>query len=266
MDMSKLMSKIADKKQALKTTERTIKPNPGMNEYVILPGWRENEPETLHHDFGAHYIKDAAGTILAVYPCADKTYGKPCAVCSSLNAAMQSAGNDATLETLKEAASRQVYLINVLALGSDKPNDPQILEVSKTVYSAILDVLASWAGSVFDANNPQVVTINREGKGLNTRYTVGISPKKVAMPKDVMKRINNLDEYVKQESEDQQRRALSAIATASGALPAPSRNDVPTTAASVGYTPASQPVNVGGTVNLNEEFDDLLSELDGTKV
>jgi hypothetical protein len=219
MDASKLMSLMKAKKQSLKQKEKTIKPAPGANRYVLLPGWRKEESHIWVHDFGQHYIKNAAGEIQAVYPCLDKTFGNACPICEGINKAARMTTDDETVKLLKEAGSGQSYLFNVLALDADDDATPQILEVRKTAFAAIVDLIEEWGAGMFDPEAPQIIVVNREGKGLLTKYTVQISPKKHTLPKGVLTKLNNLDDYVRQENEDQQRRALNAINSVAGLLP-----------------------------------------------
>ena len=178
MDTTKLMALMKNKKQSLKQKAKTLKPNPGANRYVLLAGWKKGEEHVWFHDFGQHYVKNAAGEIQAVYPCADKTYGNACPICEGLSKAIRSTTDDDTLKLLKEAASGQSYLFNVLALDSEDDATPQILEVRKSVFGQIVDLVEEWGAAVFDGEAPQIITINRDGKGLNTKYSVQISPKK----------------------------------------------------------------------------------------
>lgn len=276
MDATKLMELMKNKKQALKQKAKTLKPNPGANRYILLPGWRKGEEHIWFHDFGQHYVKNAAGEIQAVYVCADKTYGNPCPICEGLSKAIKLTSDDETVALLKEAASGQSYLMNVLALDADDDATPQILEVRKSVFGQFVDLIEEWGAAMFDPEAPQIVTVNREGKGLNTKYTVQISPKKHTLPKGVMSKLNNLDDYVRQENEEQQRRALSAINNVAGLLPsAPAGSDKPRTPALTDDSDAelrdletkreaavSKPS--AADIALDDELDDLLGDLTGT--
>jgi hypothetical protein len=276
MDATKLMQLMKDKKQSLKQKAKTLKPNPGANRYVLLPGWRKGEEYIWFHDFGQHYIKNAVGEIQAVYPCLDKTFGKPCPICEGLSKAARMTSDDETVKLLKEAASGQSYLFNVLALDADDDTTPQILEVRKSVFGQIVDLIEEWGVAVFDPVAPQIITINRDGKGLNTKYTVQISPKKHTLPKGVLDKLNNLDEYVRQENEEQQRRALNAINSVAGLLPAVSSGaDKPRTGfgtidnddAALRDVEARHVVSASkpfaADIALDDELDDLLGEMTG---
>lgn len=277
MDAAKLMQLMKNKKAALKQKAKTLKPNPGANRYVLLPGWRKGEEHVWFHEFGQHFVKNAADEIQAVYPCLEATYGNPCPICEGLNRAMKATTDDETVELLKKAKAGQSFLFNVLALDSDDAGTPQILEVRKSVFGQIVDLIEEWGAAVFDPESPQIITINRDGKGLNTKYSVQISPKKHTLPSGVFSKINNLDEYVRQENEEQQRRALSAISSVAGLLPAAAAGaDKPRTAASTidssdddlrdlemrNASVAAKPS--AADIALDDELDDLLGDLTGT--
>ena len=265
MDMKALLASIKDKKAALKTKDKTIKASPGSNRYVVLQGWRKGQENVFYHDFGQHFIKNEAGEIQAVYQCLDSTYGRPCPVCDGLNKAMKLSPDDATVEVLKEAKASHSYLLNVLALDSDTPDVPQILEVRPTVFKGLLDAAEEWAAAMFDSEEPQIVIVNREGKGMTTKYTVNVSGKKHVMPKGVLTKLNDLDEYVRQESEENQRKAITAINSVAGLIAAPSK-DRPATSdesisASMDPTPAKATPTAPKDFPLDEELDSLLDSI-----
>lgn len=218
IDPAKLLAATRSKQDAIKQRAKTIKPNPGNNRYVLLPGWRKGEEHTFYHDFGQHFIKNEADEIQAIYPCLDKTYGRPCPVCQGLAHAIKQAPDEATAEVLKKAASSGSYLLNVLALDGDQAGTPQILEVRKTVFGQILSLMEDWGTAIFDGSEAQIITISREGKGINTKYQVAVSAKKHTMPSGVYSQLNDLDDYVRQENEEQERRAIAAINGVAGLI------------------------------------------------
>lgn len=276
MDTSKLMELMKQKKASLKQKDKTIKPQPGSNRYVLLPGWRKGEEHVWYHDFGQHYIKNAADEIQAVYPCNEAIYGKPCPICEGLNRAVHSATDDETTELLKKAKAGRSYLLNVLALDSEDPTTPQILEVRATVFSGLVTAVEEWVETIFDPESSQIIVVERSGKGLNTKYAVQVSPKKQALPKGVTAKLHNLDEYVAMESDEQKRKALSAISSVAGiamaagadrpkAIPMSSAADFSDTADF--EHPEEAPTKTTGkptgktTAALEEELDDLLGDL-----
>jgi hypothetical protein len=263
MDMTKLNELMGKKKQDLKPKEKTIRPQPGSNRYVILRGWRAAAPEMFFHEFGQHYIKDEAGQIQAVIPCTHITFGRPCATCQGLGKAMHAVNDDGVKKLLEEAKSKEGYILNVLALDSKTPNEPQILEVGKTVFGQIVGLVEEWGAQIFDATKPMIVIVEREGKALNTKYASKTSSKTYDLPAGIVPK--NLDEYVAQTSEEQQRRALSALNSVAGLLPAPATGDTPKTAAvsaSELVEPAAANAEAIAANPLAEELDSLLDGLD----
>jgi hypothetical protein len=91
----------------------------------------------------------------------------------------------------------------------------------------------------------------------------------------VFDKLNNLDEYVRQENEEQQRRALNAINNVAGLLPAVPDADKPRTSFSTvdnddaalrdvearHVVSASKPF--AADIVLDDELDDLLGEMTG---
>lgn len=250
MDTAKLMALMAQKKASMKKTEKTVKLSPGKNRIRLLPGWRKGEEHVWFHDFGQHFVKDAADQIQAVYLCTHATYEKPCAVCDALASATRAAGDDATAEVLAKAKASRVVLVNALMLDSTEPNTPVVLELKRGVFGQIVDIVEEWEGKPLDPDNGQEIIVQREGKGLNTKYTAQISPKAHKVPPAALAKLNNLDEYVKQESDEQQRRAIGAINSVAGVLPAPGTG---------GDRPATSPSRLAGPTKSggDEEFEDV---------
>lgn len=275
MDAKKLMELMASKKASMKKAEKTVKVSPGKNRIRLLPGWRKGEEYVWFHDFGQHFIKDASDTIQAVYLCTDATFEKPCEVCQSIARAAQSATDDATVEVLAKAKASRTVLVNALMLDSSEPNTPVILEIKRGVFAQLVEIVEEWGPSVLDPAEGKEIIINRDGKGLNTKYTAQISPKTYPVPPAALTKLNNLDDYVKQESAEQQRRAIAAVNSVAGMLPAPAKGsaDVPTTstraiAASLDdvidvddSTPAPAASAKADDVALDDELDALLDDL-----
>lgn len=217
--MADLMEILRQKKNAMSRGKKTIKPEPGRNRYRILPGWRKGDP-TFFHDFGQHFVKDAAGALKAVYMCVDKTFGRPCEVCNTIDRGIMSSTDDTVIEALKAAKASNRVLLNVLALDGDTPTEPQVLEVSPTVFTAILGLFEEWGEELIDPENGKDIVVTREGSGLSTKYTVQVAAKSQPVPPAALKKIANLDDFVAQESEEVARRALGAVSAVAGVLPA----------------------------------------------
>ena len=224
--MSSLMELLKQKKAALTSNNRqkTVKPNEGRTRWRILPSWRPEGAENadiFYHDFGQHFIKDATGTLKAVYVCLNKTFDKPCQICGAIEHAIATSRDDTMVELLKESKAGHRILMNALAIDSPNPTDPVILEVAPTVFVAILGIIEEWGIEALSLDKGNDIIIERSGKGLLTKYTVQVAAKSAAVDPSVMKRVTNLDEYVAQENTDAANRALTNLRAVAGLLPAP---------------------------------------------
>lgn len=222
MESKKLMDLVKGKRSELAAKanrkEKTAKMKDGKNRVRVLPGWRKDD-ETFWHDYGQHFVKGLDGQIKAVFTCADKTYGKPCPVCEGIERSIQSSTDDAVIKKLNEAKARGRVLVNALLPDSDEPNKPVILELPVGVFQQILDLMDEW-GNVLDVAEGRDIIINRSGSGINVEYTVQPAAKQTAVPAAVLKNLNDLDVYVREEGEESMRRALLAVNVVSGLLPA----------------------------------------------
>lgn len=223
--MSALLDLLKAKKQDLAAGKRrkTAKPTEGRTRWRILPSWR-GDGQQFWHDFGQHFVKNAAKELKAVYICTEKTFGKPCEICDSLGHAIKGTTDDATMELLKDARSNGRVLLNALHLDGPTPGEVQILELPPSVFGSIIEIAQEWeeAGESILAlgSAGKDIIISREGSGKNTKYVVQVAAKATNVPADVTSRLHNLDEYVQQESLEAQRRALEVVRNV-GALPAP---------------------------------------------
>lgn len=223
--MSALLELLKQKKQDLAAGNRrkTIKPADGTGRYRILPSWR-GAGQAFYHDFGQHFVKDATGKILAIYMCAEKTYGKACEVCDMIREGTKSASDDHTMKLLKDAGAGGRILVNALHLDGPTPTEVQILELAPTAFASIVNIALEWeeAGeSIFDEAKGKDILITRAGTGLLTKYSVQVAAKAAVLPAGVMAKLHNLDEYVNQVSGEQQMRALNGVRSVAGLLSAP---------------------------------------------
>lgn len=213
----KLMALMASKKQSMKKAEKTAKVEPGDNRIVLLPGWRGEADPTWWHDFGQHFIKDASDKIQAVYLCTSATHeGRSCDVCNALAAAGRAAADDSISEILEKAKGSRSVLVNALMLDSANPNTPVILEIKRGLFEQLLNICEEYEGAPLDPSVGMILKVTREGKGLATKYTATPTPKVHKVDPAVLGKLNNLDDYVKQESEESLRRAIGAVNSVAG--------------------------------------------------
>lgn len=224
--MPSLEELIAKKKgdiQAKKGRQRAYKVGKGKTRVRILPGWRGGDDPTFWHDFGQHFIKDSNGDIAAVYICTENTYGKTCEVCEAIRHGIKHANADETIKQLEEAKSGgSKYLVNALILSDkEKAGEPVVMELGTTVFEAILEMIAEY-GDITDLDAGYDLLITREGSGrYDTKYTVMPAPKSDPVPKTMMDKLHNLDEYVAQENEAGKVKALTAVSNVAGVLAGP---------------------------------------------
>lgn len=222
-----MLEMVRKKKEAISAAsgrrEKTHKPAQGKHVYRILPSWRGSDDPQFWHDFGQHFIKNEKNELKAVYICTEHTFGKECAVCEALQEATNHADSDDLVNTLKEARSKQVYLVNALhrtASDDAAKNTPILLALGQQAFEQIMGIMDSYLSEegidITDLEDGVDLVITREGKGFNTKYTVMPKPKSTPVPKSALENLHNLDEYVKQEYEEGQRKALTAIGTVSG--------------------------------------------------
>lgn len=215
-----LMELVKQKRADLnRNSQRTVQPPEKKSRWRILPGWRKDDP-TFYHDFGQHFIKDAAGAVKAVYVCVDKTYGKPCQVCDSLSHAIHATEDDAMVELLKQANANKRVLVNAIRVD-EGDREPAVLALSPKTFDEFLKIIDEWGESVLSLDKGMDIVIERTGKGLQTKYSVTPGAKSEPVDPAVMKKITNLDEFVAQESEEQAKRALANLSAVTGMLPAP---------------------------------------------
>ncbi|WP_374335309.1 hypothetical protein [Methyloversatilis sp.] len=269
--MSDLMALINQKRKELnKDRQKTIKPADGRGRYRILPSWRP-EGGQFWHDFGQHYIKDAMGKVKAVYVCTERTFGKPCGVCEAMLHAQQHVVDDETMKLIQSAKANGRVLVNALHLDGATPDVPQILELSPTTFSQFLAIVQEWGSEVLDLTEGKDVIIEKTGKGLETKYSIQIAAKSKPVDSSVMTKVANLDDYVAQESEEQQRRAISNLNMVAGVIgnsvPATSPRDLPLSAPpheidetlDIPMTSAAS----SNPVSADAELEDLLESLGG---
>jgi hypothetical protein len=295
--MSTLLELLQKRKQQTSRI-KTLKPAVGRGRYRILPGWRITGEElkawikapagtevaiadpTFFMDFGQHFIKDAMGQIVAVTICQEKTFGKPCDVCSAISHGILNSVDDLTKKRLTDAKASSRVLLNVLHIDGPTPEEPQILEVAPSVFNGakgvggIISLFDEWPDLLHPLRGNDII-IEKSGTGMETRYGVQVAGSSKPVPIPALGKIANLDKFVAAEQEEAFRKALTSVSSITGLLPAPSAgggtehlfDDVLPDMEPVRATPATAPEAVkapevvaekGG---LDDELDALLADL-----
>lgn len=221
MTTNALMALLQKKKQEIDAGNRakTVGVPDKTSRWRILPGWSKDKPD-FFHDFGRHFIKGPDGKMKAVYVCVDKTYGKPCSICTAIETAINNTPDPEMKKVLEGARSSKRILLNALHLDGKEPSVPVILEVPRTVFDHIVRISEEWEGRTISVEKDAVdLLITKEGTGLTTKYSVQPAAKPAKVDPSVMDKVTDLDQYVAQENEEQANRALTSIAAVAGLLP-----------------------------------------------
>lgn len=233
MSSTTLMERIRNKRKEIQARsgqrEELLKVPSGKHKFRILPAKPGSETDEFWADFGQHFIKSEEKNergnrkVKAVYVCVDKTFGKPCAICSTIEDMIPQATDDEQIELLDESKCRRAeILVNCLHLTGDasKVNTPQILQLTPTTFETILGLMDEY-GDITDLNEGVDLVIERSGAGLNTKYTVMPAAKSQKVNPTVLDSMVDLREFVQQEHEEGLTRAISAVNSAVGLLDAP---------------------------------------------
>ena len=207
----------ASKKAASTQFQRTAKPKPGRSVWRILPGWDSKNPNQFFHAYGQHFIKDMEGKLKVVIGCPDKTFDEPCEICDAIQEAARNAPNDKMREKILESRSTQRFLFNAINVDED-PSKVEILEVGSGLFRDFIANIQE-DETLIDADGGRDFVINREGSGLNTRYSLAVrsKDKSIKVNKSVLMSLNNLEEYVTEDFEAKKKKALTALGVATGA-------------------------------------------------
>lgn len=205
-----LMALVQNKRAEIKANSgnslKPMKPPTGKSTWRILPSWRSVGDSNFSHPFAQHFIKDRNGDIKAVFVCDAKTHGKECGVCDTINTAVRSTKDDKILALVNELKSGRSELVNALRMdGTDAdPKKPVLLQLP--VQSVFDPFLSLWVERMADSINildlaaGRNIIIEREGSGLNTKYTVKDAAKESAIDSSVMDKLINIDEWIENET------------------------------------------------------------------
>lgn len=226
---SKLLEKIRSKRKDIqaKTGQREdmLRVPTGKHKFRILPAHpSKGEEAEFWADFGQHFIKSEEKNergnhkVKAVYVCVDKTFGKHCDLCSSIESLMPQAVTDEQMELLEESkCNRAEVLVNCLHLTGDKPTVPQVLQLTPTTFEFILGMIDEY-GDITSLSEGVDLVIERSGSGLNTKYSVMPAAKSAPVPAAVLEQMTDLQDFVQQEHEENLTRAIGALNSTVGLI------------------------------------------------
>lgn len=299
MDASKLQNFLnAQKARAMRGTQNTtrfLKLKNGESRFVILPGWNPEAREAFAHPYGAHWYtipgmtSKKGGDVWGAYVCNEKTHDQPCEFCKMVREATSAIQSDEEAgEFRRKWMAQQTYLLNVLALDSETPDQPQVLQVCKTVFEQLMNTIAQWGARIFDENNPQVLVIKRQKNGpVKVDYSVMIAPETVSMPHGVLDKLIDLDAACASGGEESLRKivgvfsmnnanvieaprqyaqiaaapavAAATVAVTDAVVVDEGLDDIPFDCQTTAPTPVETPVETAKAVGLDDDFSDLMN-------
>lgn len=194
----------------------------GRNNIRILPSWR-GPGQDFWRNAGKHWFKDATGAIKAVAVCNYATHDHKCDLCEAIFNGIRSADDDMTIKLLEKAKAGKRVMVNALLLDSDAPDVPRLLELPWGVFhgrkgaGGIHDYIAGdMYPNLVNLKDGMVLTINKQGTGMDTTYTImKVTPGK-PLPVDIMKGVANLDRFVEERNPNAHKEALAFIAALTG--------------------------------------------------
>jgi hypothetical protein len=228
MDMTKLLEAVKARKgeiEARKTSGVKIaKIPPGITRWRILPGWRPAETHVYFHDFGQHWFKNAAGTVVAVVVCDWDTFATPCPFDAPIRDAIRATTDDKTVERLKEFLSKRNVLVNAVQIQGPQadPNKAVLLGLPQTVADAYASLLHSRLSddiNMLDLETGRDILIEKLGSGMQTRYNTTDAAKSTPINPVVMTTLTNIDAWIANERTRGQAKATEGLnAAMAGAL------------------------------------------------
>lgn len=219
------------KSQYQKNNSKTSKPKEGRNTYrIIAPNPKEakwvSPKGQWWHDLGVHWIKPSleSNKPLAVVGDAEFTFNEPSILTPVIERAIAEAPDEDSRKLYESWRSHKSVLINVI--NREEHDSLEVLELTPTTFGKILELIEVYdeeGKDITDATTGNDIVITRTGKGLNTEYSVMLSPK-IGSPvtERQIKDAADLNAFIRQNYfRGEERKALAAIASTSGvAMPA----------------------------------------------
>lgn len=174
-------------------------------------------------DLGTHWIKpEKNGKPIAVVGSRDVCYQEPCPVGTAVDLAIASATDDQSKGIYEEWKVSKNVLFNAINRTTNADNQEiEILEVRPTVAQQIFDLMEQYddAGQdLTDLLSGIDIVVSRNGKGLNTEYTVNAKPG-ISKPvnKDATSKTHDLHDHIAKEFfRGDEVKAINAIGSIAG--------------------------------------------------
>ncbi len=186
-------------------------------------------------DSAVHWIKaDENGKPIVVLGDCETVYGKPSAINTAIQLAIDSAMDEASKKLYESWKPRKSVLLNAIDRGN---NDAVvILELTGTTFQKFLEIWEMHLDAdedLTDVTSGKDIVITKTGKGLQTEYSVSVAPgASKPVNKDQMAKLNDLPKYIKDQFfRGEEQKALNAIQQIAGvAVPSLGAARTPTAA------------------------------------
>ncbi|MCK1543309.1 hypothetical protein IVB12_15445 [Bradyrhizobium sp. 179] len=173
-------------------------------------------------DLGVHWIKtEVNGKPVAVVGCHDEVHGQPCPICTAIAKATEAATSDEEIKLIKEWKASKTVIVNALVRsGTNKSDEPQIVELKSSVWGQISGMIAEYMEAdkdLLDLKEGQDFVVERRGRGIDTKYTVMLAPRSQPVDESVLEGMHDLKAWIESQFfRGEETKALTAIAQVTG--------------------------------------------------
>tara|TARA_R100001079_G_scaffold43722_1_gene22107 strand:- start:129 stop:1037 length:909 start_codon:yes stop_codon:yes gene_type:complete len=237
--MSSLKQRIAAKREKIADKSAGfVKPykfQNGKTYFRLLPG--KVDPMEFEEIIGIHWIKGPDGKVITTVGDRGICYGEPCPVREAISQYMEISrnnGDDDAVKRAKDMLAKARHFANIVVVkapGEFQKDKAVLAEFAETAWDSLLSQLEEHIEDLADDvdltkegpfafEDGLVFMIERSGSGLDTSYTVGISPKKAPLKPAIMEDAMDLASYKRAQFTDGVKKAMSALAAMSGIDPA----------------------------------------------
>lgn len=209
LDINKLLSRATEARADIQAKsgggDKPVTPPMGASKWRILPGWRDNDAETFFHAFGQHFMKDTGGKIVGAFVCRGITFGEHCEYCEAIDEMRRSTKDQDQLEKINEFRAPNGYLVNALRIDGDNASTtkPVLFRLPQSLLDQYLQLMMTRAKddelNILDPVEGRNITINREGTGKNTKYSLSDAAKSTPVDKAALEAMIDIDDYIEKE-------------------------------------------------------------------
>lgn len=257
---------------------RPYKFKAGVTSFRILPAADTKATPDLAGDFsrryGKTYLKSFDGQNFFGIGDRDITYGESDPIRELIFDAMRQAPDPETKKHYQQmlAGPRIIFAALILDDKDQPATEPVLIEVSETAFDGILSQFEAWTEEDPDYDlasltNGHVFKCEKQGSGLDTKYTFTVSPKKAPLNASILDKTIDLDAFITSQFEGLETKALeflgklngaAGITTNVGMIAAQQQPKIANAAGGTKPAAASQSSVSASAVTVVEDDDDVL--------